>query len=106
MNGRGLWPASAMWTSLPLCSAACASWPDKGDEETLLFRFSDSSEVFRRFSSTVAAMVDVDALERIMARSSWTLLSSPERIISNRFSTMTVWDLKSSSLRLPAILRL
>jgi hypothetical protein len=34
------------------------------------------------------------------------LLSSPERITSKRPSTMSVCDLSSSSLRLPAILRL
>jgi hypothetical protein len=73
--------------------------------EIVLFRFSDPSEVFK-LASTLAAIDDIGALARIIASSSCILLSSPERIISKRPSTMSVCDLKSSSLRLPAILRL
>jgi hypothetical protein len=73
--------------------------------EIALFRFCDPSEIFK-LAWTLAAIDDVGALARIIASSSSTLLSSLERIISKRPSTMSVCDLKSSSLRLPAILRL
>jgi hypothetical protein len=73
--------------------------------EIVLFRFCDPSEVFK-LASTLAAIDGIGALARIMASSSCTLLSPPERIISKRPSTMSVCDLNSSSLRLPAILRL